>query len=272
MRSDGRIGHAGMKKIAPSVVLTVCALFLCAGAAVAAGEPSYPARPQGYVSDYAGVLDETTRAKISSLADELERKTGAQLAVVTVKSTAPETIEGYAVALFERWGIGRKGKDNGVLLLVALNERKLRIETGYGIEGMLPDALCDRIIREIMVPYFKRAQYSEGIYSGASAIAYVIAKEHNVAITGISAAGAGAMPRRQTPAQALLRFIFTLIIFSFFLSMRMGLFGLILLGSGRRRGGYWYGGGYGGNSGGFGGGFGGFGGGFSGGGGASGGW
>ncbi|MFC1577345.1 TPM domain-containing protein [Candidatus Omnitrophota bacterium] len=248
------------------------ALFLYSVDFASADSPWYPERPQGYVNDYARALDAKDGSAISSLAYELDEKTGAQLAVVTVNSTKPETIEGYAVTLFERWGIGRKGKDSGVLLLIAVQDRKLRIEPGYGLEGALPDAVCDRIIRDTIVPYFKSGRYSEGILRGSAAIVSVIANEYKVEISGSAALRTPAAPPKKTPLQSILHFLFTLVIFIIFLQLRMGLFGLLLLGSGRRRGGYWYGGGVGGSSGGFGGGFGGFGGGFSGGGGSSGGW
>jgi uncharacterized protein len=233
----------------------------------------YPSQPQGYVSDYVGVLDPGTRQRIIAMASELEKKTTAQLAVVIVSTTKPETIETYAVELFSRWGIGQKGKDNGILLLVAYNDRKLRIETGYGIEGAIPDAIAKNIIEKLIVPEFKSGNFSKGIFNGVGAIISLVAKEYNVEITGQEDQIYEYVRREPSLAAKIFNFIFTLIILFAFLSLRLGLLPwLFLLGTGHRRGGYWYGGGFGGASGGFGGGFGGFGGGFSGGGGASGGW
>ena len=235
---------------------------------------SYPVQPQGYVSDFVGIIDSGTRQKIIALSGELEKKTTAQLAVVVVSTTRPETIEGYAVELFSRWGIGQKGKDNGILLLVAYNDRKLRIETGYGMEGAIPDAIAKNIIDRLMTPEFKSGNFSKGILNGASAIVSLAAKEYDIQITGEEDQMYEFVRKEPSLAEKIFSFIFTTVFILLILSLRLGIFPLFfLLGSGRRRNGYWHGGGFGGgSSGGFGGGFGGFGGGFSGGGGASGGW
>ena len=143
---------------------------------------SIPSKPQGYVSDFAHLLPPAQKEEIEILGREIERKTGIEIAVVIVKSIAPESIETYAVHLFEKWGIGKKGKDNGLLILLSLAEKKVRIEVGYGLEGILPDGLCGRIIREIMVPYFRQQKWGEGLLAGSTAIAQIIAKEYGVNI------------------------------------------------------------------------------------------
>ena len=242
-----------------------------------AQQAQYPSTAQGYVSDFAEMLNREDRLRIETVAAELEKKTTAQMAVVTISTTYPETIEGYGVKLFEQWGIGQKDKDNGVLLLVAHNDRKVRIEVGYGLEGALPDAIANKIIQSYIIPNFKAEQFSKGIYEGSLAIVSTIAKEYNVEITGQEADVYQTLTQGPSVFESLANIFFIFLLFFFFLSMRLGWFGLFLLGStrGYRRGGYWYGGGLSGGSGGFGGGsggFGGFGGGFSGGGGASGGW
>ncbi len=232
-----------------------------------------PAKPLGYVSDFAGVIRPADRMAIERLAAELEKKTTAQIAVVTVQSVKPETIEMYAVRLFEKWGIGQKGKDNGVLLLVAVKDRRVRIETGYGVEGIIPDAIADKIIRDILVPAFKQEDYSGGIKAGAIAIISLIAKDAGVTITGQEEAVYQQVGHQPSALESFLSFIFMVIFFILIIGTRTGLLWFFLLGPmGHRRGGYWYGSGFGGSRGGFGGGFGGFGGGLSGGGGASGGW
>ncbi|MEK9150043.1 MAG: TPM domain-containing protein, partial [Candidatus Desantisbacteria bacterium] len=146
---------------------------------------SFP-EPNGYVTDSAEIISPNDELAITGMAEELERKTTAQLAVVTIETTQPETIEGFSVKLFEKWGIGQKGKDNGILLLIASSDRKLRIETGYAVEGILPDATCKMIIENGIIPYFKRAEYSQGILYGASVIATDVAKGYNVEISGSS--------------------------------------------------------------------------------------
>ena len=140
--------------------------FLIPSYSVLAAEPKYPAQPQGYVSDYANIINPSDKAAITELLEELEQKTTAEVAVVTVPTTQPETIEGYSVKLFEKWGIGKKGKDNGVLFLIAAGDRRVRIETGYGLEGALPDVLCHKIISNLVVPAFKAGEYSKGITAG----------------------------------------------------------------------------------------------------------
>lgn len=119
-------------------------------------------QPQGYVNDFANVISIETRQQIESVLTNFESSTTCEIAVVTVSSLEGLAVEDYAVELFKKWGIGEKGKDNGVLLLVAPNDHKLRIEVGYGLEPVLPDGRCGEIIRSV-VPYFKQNDYSNGI-------------------------------------------------------------------------------------------------------------
>jgi uncharacterized protein len=229
----------------------------------------------GYVNDYAGILSYDTKSKLSLLIGELERKTTAQIAVVTVGTTSPSDIESYAVRLFEKWGIGQKGKDNGVLLLIALNDRKMRIEVGYGLEGAIPDALANIIIQDYIISSFKEGDFDTGVAKGTIGLVKLIAKEYDVELSETDGLPIDVpIPEKPTLLASIINFIFTVFIIIMFLSLRLGFFWWFLLipGLHRRRGGYWYGGGFGGNSGGFGGSFGGFGGGLSGGGGASGSW
>ncbi len=144
-------------------------------------EVSIPAY-SGYVNDVAGIMDEPSRAKLESLLDQLQRKTGAQFAVLTVKTTAPLTPSEYKVQVFQRWKIGERGKDNGLLMLVALAEREVRFETGYGLEGTLPDGLQSRIVRREIAPRFRAGDYSGGITQGALACAARIAAEQGVTL------------------------------------------------------------------------------------------
>lgn len=241
------------------------------GLAASAQELSYP-QYAGYVNDYADLISPGHEEWIANLSSELEQKTTAQIAVLTVRTTRPLEIEDYAWNLFERWGIGQKGEDNGVLLLVASEDRRLRIESGYGLEGALPDLACDQIIRNTIAPHFREDRYSEGIVAGVAAIAAAVAKEYGVQLSSLEGTPVRVSQQRRTPGAGLLGLIVPLFIFLLLLRMRLGLLGLFLLAPGRRSGGFWYGSGVGGMKGGFGGGFGGFGGGLSGGGGASGSW
>jgi len=224
-------------------------------------------KPAGYVSDFAGVMNSADRITVEQSLAELEKKCGAQIAVVTLQSLEGGQIDDFAARLFERWKIGQKGKDNGFLLIAAIEDRKVRIETGYGFEGVLPDAAAGRLIDQIILPAFRAGNYSGGLRSGALALASVAAKVSGIELTGIPEQSSSG--RR---GKTLSDFI-GLIIFILFVAIPMyPMFFPPRGGPRSRSGGYWAsGGGY--HGGGFGGGgFGGFGGGMSGGGGASRGW
>jgi len=221
-------------------------------------------RPEGFVNDYAGVLSYSAKEKIRNIAVEVETKTQAEIAVAVIKTTYPLQLSDYAVKLFKEWGIGKKGKDNGVLVLVATDDRKVRIETGYGLEGALTDLKSKLIIEELVIPAFRENNYDLGILSCVNAVAKIIGTEYNVEISAYSKA-MDVQPgtKKSRGGNGLLTLLLFLLIFGF----RFGTM-FFLMGSGST---YWSGGGGGsfGGGGGFGGGFGG---GMSGGGGASGGW
>ena len=147
------------------------------------GRSQHVPSPEGWVNDFAKVIDKENAGKLSSLTEEVEQKTAAEIAVVTIDSIAPYDEKEYARALFDTWKPGKKGKDNGVLVLLAVKERRWRIETGYGVEGILPDGLCGEIGRNYMVPYFKEGNYGGGLYQGVRAIADVIAKDANITLS-----------------------------------------------------------------------------------------
>ena len=129
-----------------------------------------PERPDGRVSDQTGTL---SRGEIAALDQKLaafERQTTNQIAVLLIPSLAGDNLEDYSIRLGEKWKIGQKGKNNGAILLVVKNDRKLRIEVGYGLEGTLPDALAGSIIRNEIAPPFKEGQLYRGIDAGVTAI------------------------------------------------------------------------------------------------------
>jgi uncharacterized protein len=133
-----------------------------------------PGKPQGFVSDYAKVISSTAVSSIENQLQSLKNLTGVEVAVVTIPSLQNETIETYAEKLFREWGIGTKGKDNGLLILVAPNDRMVKIEVGYGLEGVIPDSIADGIIRKEMLPQFKLGDYSMGISSAVNVIVGII--------------------------------------------------------------------------------------------------
>jgi uncharacterized protein len=128
------------------------------------------------VTDLTQTLSASERAQLESKLADWESKTGNQLAILIVPSTQPEPIEAYSIRVAEGWKIGRKGQDNGVLLVVAKNDRKLRIEVGYGLEGSLTDLTSRRIIAEDIAPRFRDGQFAAGLNAGADRIIDVVAK------------------------------------------------------------------------------------------------
>jgi len=141
-------------------------------------------QPVGYVNDFAGVIASEIAGQIEAICRELETKTSAELTVVTVEAVGDVDYAEYANRLFEKWGIGKKSQDNGVLLFLTLRERRVRIETGYGIEGILPDITAGRILDDYVVSELRRGDYGAGMLAGARAIAGVIAVEKGVQIGG----------------------------------------------------------------------------------------
>lgn len=218
-------------------------------------------KPDGYVNDFANVISSGYEEKISTLAYEVEQKTGAQITVVTVSDMGGMDEFEYASRLFESWGIGDAGRNNGVLLLVAMKEGRVKIETGYGIEPILPDGKAGEILDDYVVPLLKTGSYGQGCYQGMLAVADVIAKDAGVKITG-SAPLRRPVQNRSKPSRSNC-FPVLFIIFLIIITRGRIIPWLLLMSMGGGRGGGFSGGG------GFGGGFGGFGGGMSGGGGAS---
>jgi uncharacterized protein len=129
------------------------------------------------VTDLTATLDTQQTQTLESRLAEFEANKGAQLAVLIVPTTQPESIEQFGIRVVEAWKLGRKGVDDGALLLVAKDDRALRIEVGYGLEGVLNDATANRIIDEVIVPRFKRADFYSGIESGLAAMMQVVSGE-----------------------------------------------------------------------------------------------
>jgi len=128
--------------------------------------------PTGHVSDFAHLLQPETISSLETSLSSLEKETGAEIAVVTIDSRGTdETIESYAEKLFQQWGIGKAKEDNGLLLLIARDDREMRIEVGYGLEPIITDIESSRIIREILTPAFQSEQYDAGVLSAVERIA-----------------------------------------------------------------------------------------------------
>ena len=152
-------------------------LILIAASTFADDVPSY----SSYVNDYAGVISEKDKASMEDVAKEVEEKTGAQIAVLTVKSMAPYTsIDQFGMAVAEKWKVGQKDKDTGIILILAMEERRVRIEVGYGLEGIFNDAKVGRILDNTVLPYFRGGDFSAGLRRGMFKIADTIGTEMNV--------------------------------------------------------------------------------------------
>jgi uncharacterized protein len=252
-----------------------CALVLALAAfssIARAADPPLPDLTQP-VNDFAHVIDGASAQKLDQLSRTLKAATGDVIVVATVLTVEPYAdIREYAVKLFENHGrgIGDKGKDNGALILLAVKERKVWIEVGYGLEQWITDGFSGETSRDYMVPEFRNGRYGAGLVAGTARIAGRIAQGRNVSLTGVEVP----VERRGHGTQIPPALIFAIMIIIFLFSRRLGPPGL---GMRRWGGGGWSGwssgvGGFGGSGGGFGGGFGGFGGGGSGGGGGGGSW
>lgn len=155
-----------MRKLATLGVL-FASLSLFAGVAFAY---SSPGSPTGYVNDFAQVMSASAKQALEAELTTFKQTTSNEITVVTVPNMGGDYIENYAVKLFAEWGIGTKAKDNGVLLLLSIEERKMRIEVGYGLEGALPDSIAQSILNNEMTPLLKAGDYDGAVTAGVQAI------------------------------------------------------------------------------------------------------
>jgi uncharacterized protein len=259
--------------------------LLLFSASFCAAEDTKKIHPTGYVTDLVGVISPDAKTRLEALCAEVEQKTGAQMAIVTVQSLEGESVEDYAVDLFKQLGVGSKKDNRGVLLLVAPSERKYRIEVGYGLEPVINDARAGDAGRA-MVPYLRQRDYGKAAEVGAWRLAKYIADDAGVTLSGLPP------PARNPNGGGSIGFPIFWVILGLFIFFRAisslsgrgrgggsggggllwFLLGMLASSGGRSSGGGWGGGGFGGGGSSGGGGFGGFGGGSSGGGGASGDW
>ncbi len=236
---------------------------------VIAVTPPLPDNPPGHVVDLAGVIPVRQKENLERLLANLEQKTTAQMVILTIESLDGPDINSFSLQTAEKWKIGQKKKDNGLLFVVAVHDRKYRFEVGYGLESVLPDSLLGSLGRKVLVPYFRQGQYGSGISAATGEIVQILSQHYGVTLAGSQQVVAVRKQRHQGLGgfvSFLFLLFFVLVIYSRSFNRRHG-----------GRGGYgsgtiiYPGGGWGGGSSGGFGGFSGGGGGF-GGGGASGGW
>jgi uncharacterized protein len=266
-----------MKKLTAEFLIRVSLLVAFGLLVVQAMATDVPARPTHYFNDYASLIDSQTAQQLEQKLQDFERQTSNQILVVIYPSLPADTsIEDFTQDAFRAWKPGQAGRNNGAVLFVFVKDRKMRIQTGYGLEGALPDAICKRIISDQMVPRFQAGDFGGGVAAAVNAMIAATRGEYKG--TGRTVAQARAEARRGQ--ESMVDGIILLVVFGFIgLSLfRAARRGTLLTSSGSRGSGgvWWIGGGGGGSSGGGGGsggdsGFSG-GGGDSGGGGASGGW
>ena len=254
-----------MQQLLLRLILTLT--LLPAFAATGYSQADLP-MPRNHVEDYANVINASDERSLNGVLQELKQKTGAQYIVLTVLSTGGLPIEQFSIELVEKWKLGQKGKDNGMLFVFTAKERQARFEVGYGLEGFITDQYTNRVGRNVLVKYIKQGNTSRGIYETNLQIIQRIAAEYGVSLTGMPKITPVPPVRRRTRGLpccgALPMLLFMFLLFSgrgrgmgmwFFLPFMMGGFG--------GHGGYGRSGSFGGGS--FGGGFGGFGGGMGGG-------
>jgi uncharacterized protein len=141
--------------------------------------------PRYYVEDYANVINNSDEQALNGVLQELEQKTGAQYIILTVETTGGVPIEEFSIKLAEKWKLGRKGKDNGLLFTIAVKDRWWRFEVGYGLEGFVTDNYCGQVGRQYLVPYLKKGDYSRGIYQANLVVVRKIAGAAGVSLSGL---------------------------------------------------------------------------------------
>src|SRR5581483_2390167 len=205
-RAGGPAARRGAPVRAAALALAVAAVLAGAGLAGAIQEVPFLA---GRVTDQAGLVPAATRERLERKLAELEKRTGAQVAVLTVATLDGEPIEDFAVRVFQSWKLGRRGVDDGVLFVVARQERRMRIEVGYGLESRLTDAVSREILDDRVRPRFRTGDFGGGIEAGVDAIVAVVQG------APLPAAPARAPERAPLPARLLFGALFTVVIGTF---------------------------------------------------------
>ncbi len=160
-------------KVSRGLCLSGIFLLICASCAFGLDVPAL----KGRVNDYGNILSSSTERQIEAVLGELESMDSTQIVVLTITSLEGDSLEGFSIRVADQWKIGQKNKDNGAILLISKNDRKVRIEVGYGLEGSLTDLISGRIIRNIIIPCFKRGDFDSGVSSGVQAVIQAVRGE-----------------------------------------------------------------------------------------------
>ncbi|HKB83522.1 MAG TPA: TPM domain-containing protein [Burkholderiales bacterium] len=199
------------------IALRLLAVLCLGGSGLSAADDTAIPYLSGRVVDQAEILSAPARGRIGNMLQAHERKTGNQIAILTIDGMGPESIEDFAVRVFESWKLGSREKNNGVLIVVAPRERRMRIEVGYGLEGTLTDVAADRIIRNLMTPRFREGNYDVGVEAGATAVIQILENRQPAAQDAEWAAPAGpasGLHREPAPMPLGLRILIGLFVFS----------------------------------------------------------
>lgn len=200
-----------MKRFAIAIFVVLVSMILLTGFAPASPSPT----SEFYVNDQAGVLSTQTQDMIVATGDALQKATGAQIVVVTLENLGGREINEVGLSILRDWGIGDKKKNNGVLLLVSIAERKVRIEVGYGLEGRLTDIKCGQILASYVLPSFKKDDFDMSVRRGYVAILQEVEKEYNVKISANNQVAQQAMPKPMSPVTRTILIILAIIFFLF---------------------------------------------------------
>ncbi len=172
-RSEGRtLGQRAIQ------TMSLCLIAACLVGSLAFSAPLYP-EPTGNINDYVGVLTESDLENLNTLVDSVLGQTGVTFAVAIVSGHGDESLEMYSANLYEKWGIGEKGKDMGLLVVLSIEEPEIRMEVGYGLEPVITDGRAGECLDK-MLPYFRNEEYGEGLYNGLSHAAWYVAKDAGV--------------------------------------------------------------------------------------------
>lgn len=180
---------------------------------------------QGRINDYANIIDSNTKNDLVSYLSAFEEQTGMQIVVLTIPSLQGDDLSSFSINVAEKWGIGRKNKDDGVLLLVAYDERMIRIEVGYGLEADLTDSKSGLIIRNVIIPEFKMGDYSKGILKGVQNIGGIISGDTQIVSKQVLEGDT------ESGAEGIVSLIFTLIFFFIIVTSKGGILKWLFLSS-----------------------------------------
>lgn len=193
---------------------SIC-IFVALLASLAAAAEVIPARPKEYFNDYAHVVSPATAAELNRQLEQFERDTSGQILVVVYpKMQSDSSIEDYTVRVAQSWGVGQKNKNNGAVLFVFIQDRKMYIQVGYGLEGALPDALAKRIIENEIKPYFHNGDFDSGLRAGVAAILQATKGEYKGTGRTVADRSHG---YRSPPSVGIIGFFVALVIFSMFI-------------------------------------------------------